>query len=107
MFYVPSNTQKTYELTLKDFKGVDFTNTKINVLPNRATVMKNMIWKDGINQKRPPYEEVLKYEKVTEVDGESTITYRRKLSGKINGCWSFTDTLKNKHTIVHCGNKTV
>lgn len=105
MFYVPKNTQKTYELTLKDFKGVDFTNTKINVLPNRATVMKNMIWKDGINQKRPPYEEVLKYEKVTEVDGESTITYRRKLSGKINGCWSFTDTLKNKHTIVHCGTK--
>lgn len=105
MFYVPSNTQKTYELTLKDFKGVDFTNTKINVLPNRATAMKNMIWKDGINQKRPPYEEVLKYEKVTEVDGESTITYRRKLSGKINGCWSFTDTLKNKHTIVHCGTK--
>lgn len=85
MFYVPKNTQKTYDLRFNDFKGVDFTNSKLKTASNRATKMKNMIY-DGKNHKRPPFIETL------------------KLEGNINGCWSFTDNYQNKHTIVHCGN---
>lgn len=86
MFYVPKDTQKTYTTTFKDFKGVDFSNSKLNVEPFRATDMKNMVY-DGVNHKRPSWIEVL------------------KLDGKINGCWSFRDSDGNIQTIVHSGNK--
>lgn len=74
-------------LEIKDFKGVDYSNTPLNVAPFRATEMQNFIYDKGINQSRNGWTEV----------------FRDYLKGKINGFWSININGET-HYIVHVGN---
>ncbi len=83
------------------FLGVDFANSKLNVADFRATDMKNFIHKDGVNHKRPGWNEIIKigWDCVNDIfDPVGTPL-------QINGFWSFTDSYDNEHTIVHAGQK--
>ncbi len=84
-FVADNDTDKA--ITFKNFMGVDFTNTKMNVAPNRATNMKNYIYENGVNRKRPSWNEVAKG------------------SGKVNGVWQYYDTNREEHIIAHIGTK--
>ena len=52
------NASKELNLKFKNFKGVDFANTKLNVAMNRATDTRNMIHSDSINRKRMGWLEI-------------------------------------------------
>jgi hypothetical protein len=84
-FVADNDTDKA--ITFKNFMGVDFTNTKMNVAPNRATNMKNYIYENGVNRKRPSWNEVAKGE------------------GNVNGVWQYYDTNREEHIIAHIGTK--
>jgi len=84
-FVADNDTEKA--ITFKNFMGVDFTNAKMNVAPNRATNMKNYIYENGVNRKRPSWNEVAKG------------------SGKVNGVWQYYDTKREEHIIAHIGTK--
>lgn len=86
------NQREEKVIAYKDFMGVDFTNSKLNVTKNRATNMKNYIYENGVNRKRPSWNEVLKV-----TDGANSV--------KINGVWKYIDTNKNTHIIGHIGTK--
>lgn len=85
------NSNKMYVKTLSGFKGVDYSNSVINVAENRATDMRNFLYRDGNIHKRYGFEEMLNF------------------PDKINGMWQFVTFLgengeKTVHTIVHSGN---
>ena len=84
-FVADNDTDKA--IAFKNFMGVDFTNTKMNVAPNRATNMKNYIYENGVNRKRPSWNEVAKGE------------------GNVNGVWQYYDTNREEHIIAHIGTK--
>lgn len=46
-----------YTATLTDFKGVDLNTSPLRVAQNRASSMKNFICDNGVNHKRPGWEE--------------------------------------------------
>jgi hypothetical protein len=49
-----------YTATLTDFKGVDLNTSPLRVATNRASFMKNFICDNGVNHKRPGWEEQLR-----------------------------------------------
>lgn len=71
-------------LTLSGFKGVDLSSAPTMVSPNRASYSINMINDNGINHKRPGWDEQL------------------KLSGRINGMYHYVNGEKNA-LIVYAG----
>ena len=70
------------ELVLDDFKGVDFSSSPLKVSGSRASFASNLICDNGVNHKRPGWEQVL------------------KLEGNINGMYEFGGAL-----IVYAGKK--
>ncbi|GHV02018.1 hypothetical protein FACS1894211_12740 [Clostridia bacterium] len=72
-------------LVLSDLKGADFSSSIINVAPNRATKMTNLINKGGVNCKRNSWDQ------------------KADLGGRINGIWSMADDVGNSYIIVHSG----
>ncbi|MBQ8357092.1 MAG: hypothetical protein IJX39_04715 [Clostridia bacterium] len=56
-----------YTTTLSDFKGVDLNTSPLRVASNRASSMKNLICDNGVNHKRPGWEEQFRI--VETVDG--------------------------------------
>ena len=59
------------ELVLDDFKGVDFSSSPLKISGNRASRMSNLICDNGVNHKRPGWEQLL------------------KLGSKINGIYEY------------------
>ena len=78
-----------YTKTFQNFRGLDYTNAKLDIADNRSPDAQNFIFKDGINQKRNGYNQLLK------------INPR----GNFNGFWEFLDSSKVVHRIAHVGNK--
>lgn len=87
------NASKELNLKFKNFKGVDFANTKLNVAMNRATDTRNMIHSDSINRKRMGW---IQRAFLHDVNGTPL---------KINGFWEMKDKNGVIHSIVHAGNK--
>lgn len=83
MYSIPSQKTKEY-YTIKEFKGVDFTTSQIDVDVRRSSNAKNFINNDGYNEKRYGY------------DILATI------GTKINGVWNI-DTDKGDLFLVHSG----
>lgn len=77
-----------------DFLGVDYFNVKSKVSPQRATDMSNLIHKDGVNQKRPGFNQVghLYYGAIN----------GKYMSCQINGIW-FLKSNNNEVALVHAG----
>ena len=73
-------------LTLENFKGVDLSSSPLRVSTQRATFMKNLIPRDGVNRKRYGWRELL------------------TLEGSINGVFSYKEG-KNEVLLVHAGTK--
>lgn len=78
-----------YRRTYNSFLGLDYTNAKLDISDKRSPDMQNFVYKDGINQKRNGYDQILK------IDSE----------GNFNGFWEFVDSDKNVHRIAHVGTK--
>ena len=72
-------------------RGVDVTSSPINVAPNRASRMVNMINEDGVNKKRHGWRDISQFE-----DNQGN-----KLP--INGIFKYTTPLGVSETIVHAG----
>ena len=64
--------------SLKDFRGVDYASSPLEVKPYRATDMANLLLRDGQLQKRYGFKQVYK---VDGVNVEREITVRRPSSG--------------------------
>lgn len=79
-----------YNKTLKSFRGVDYTNAKLDVAENRAINMQNFIFKDGINQRRNGFNQIFEF-----TDNKENV----------NGFWEFKDSKGTIHRIAHVGNK--
>jgi hypothetical protein len=62
-----ANTKKSVELN--NFLGVDFSSAPTNVSKNRASFAKNLINIDGVNQKRPGWEELLNLGEYSVING--------------------------------------
>ena len=87
--YSISNKQvarKTYSIT--QFLGVNYNRDTLAIPDNNATEMKNLIFRDGVIQKRNGYEDL------------GSIN-----SGKLNGVFKFIDELGNTHLLFHIGTK--
>lgn len=77
---------------LNGFKGVDFSSSPLNVLPTRATEMRNFINEYGVNRKRNGWNELIRFK-----DGQGNDL-------RINGIYTLVDGSVKK-TIVHAGKK--
>ena len=60
---VVSDTNSPKTLTFNKLRGVDYSSSPFEVTPSRATSMKNMINKDGVNHKRNGWSEDLEINK--------------------------------------------
>lgn len=78
---VQANEIKRKYYSLKDFRGVDYSSSPLEVASYRATDMQNLILKDGVLHKRNGWSRMLKVS-----------------SSKIDGVWQWKDSL-----IVQCG----
>ena len=78
-----------YTKKFENFRGLDYTNAKLDIADNRSPDAQNFIFKDGINQKRNGYSQVLKIDS----------------GANFNGFWEFIDSNKKVHRIAHVGNK--
>lgn len=93
-------------LVLKDFLGADFSSSPLSVRSNRATVMRNFINENGVNQKRNGWEEI---EFPEYIDAYGNVI---KPSGDINGIFEWygdvrqsppMETKQKRHLLVHAG----
>lgn len=57
------------ELVLDDFKGVDFSSSPLKVSGSRASFASNLICDNGVNHKRPGWEQVLKLDDNINING--------------------------------------
>lgn len=78
-----------YTKEFSNFRGLDYTNAKLDIADNRSPDAQNFIFKDGINQKRNGYNQILKINS----------------GGNFNGFWEFLDSNKKVHHIAHVGKK--
>ena len=65
-----------------NFLGVDYASSRLNVSDYRASDMKNLIHKDGVNHKRPGWNEVIKiaWDTVNDIyDGRNAFADKRLL----------------------------
>ena len=86
------STKSLFKYQIGDLKGVDFTNSRLKVNPKRAVLSKNIIKRNGTNQKRFGWKEVKHFFRV---DNEGNI-----IQDKINGIYK----LGNK-TIIQVGTR--
>ena len=84
-----------------NFLGVDYASSRLNVSDYRASDMKNLIHKDGVNHKRPGWNEIIKiaWDTVNDIYDPTGTPLR------INGFWNYTDSYDKEHTIIHAGHK--
>lgn len=80
------------QLTLENFKGVDFSSSPLRVHSNRASNMRNFINEYGVNRKRNGWNELFRIE---DIDGNAQ---------PINGIFQFIKG-KRKDLLVHAGNR--
>lgn len=78
-----------YTKKFANLRGLDYTNAKLDIADNRSPDAENLIFKDGINQKRNGYNQILKINS----------------GGNFNGFWEFLDSKKKVHRIAHVGTK--
>lgn len=79
-------------LTLNDIKGVDLSSAPLSVKPTRASYMKNMICKGGVNHKRNGFVQAAQF-----LDNEGN-------GAKINGIYPLS---KGEHFAVHAGSELI
>lgn len=79
-------------LTLNDIKGVDLSSAPLSVKPTRASYMKNMICKGGVNHKRNGFVQAAQF---LDIEGNGA---------KINGIYPLS---KGEHFAVHAGSELI
>ena len=78
--------------TIEKMRGVDCSSSPVNVSDNRASYMRNMIYRDGVNRKRYGWNEIAGF---TSADGRSL---------RINGIFDYVDiSSRKKYIVVHAG----
>lgn len=110
-----SNTYRHYKLnaptrltlSVSSFKGVDYTPAQLDVAEYHAVDIKNLIWKDDVDQKRNGLEHcasvpIVRYY----VWNYSTNSYQEKNNKnerQINGVYQFIAENAKTYTLVHAG----
>lgn len=84
------STKPVRQITLDDFRGVDFSSSPLRVSTSRATDMQNLICDFGVNHKRNGWRELLRF-----YDAKNEIGY------KINGIF---ECAADESFLVHAGN---
>ena len=91
-------------LNISRYLGLDYNPAQLQVATNHAVDASNIVFKDRVNQKRSPYEQLLKiepYQYYVEEDGSYTA---KTNSTHINGIWDFIGEDEEKHLVFHIGN---
>ena len=84
--------KKTYQINTT--RGVDLSSSPLNVAPSRASYMRNMISRNGINHKRNGWNEIASFE---DTEGKELA---------INGIWEYVHpTTRDKSLIVYAGSQ--
>ena len=93
-----------YTKTLENFRGVDLSSSPLRVAPNRAMYMRNFICENGINHKRPGWQELLRIEKDEETGEEPRINgihpYGRGALVHAGKRFYFVDDFSKEHPTV-------
>lgn len=97
------NEPKKYTLEITKFKGVDYSASKLNVADDHAIEIKNIIYKDNVNQKRNGWEQVAKVEPIKYYVYVNGKYIERTNTTNINGIWTFIGENDIKYTIAHIG----
>lgn len=90
-------------LSIDTFYGVDYSKPALQVLDYHAIDILNFIIKDGVDQKRAPWEQmaaVPSFSYVKKVDGSYI---ERSNSKVINGIWRFKAEDGEYHVVAHVG----
>ena len=98
-FETDINAKKKHSIELENFLGVDMSSSPLNVSKKRASFSKNLISKDGVNQKRPGWKELFDF-------GSIYGGYAHK----INGIFKFIINNRGTNeevTIIHCGRQII
>ena len=104
-------SRKIFEV--KDFRGVDYTTPQLAVSNHRATEICNVIFKNGYDQVREPYEQVasspiddyyLDPDNIFPNEDYTNLAQNKKLNpNRVNAIWSFYGEDNELHTIAHIG----
>jgi hypothetical protein len=97
------NEPKKQALNISKYKGVDYSTTKLNVSDDHAIEIKNIIYKDNVNQKRDGWEQILKIEPIKYYVLVNGIYEERTNTTNVNGIWTFIGENNVKHTVAHIG----
>ncbi len=94
------NSRRSFNV--QQFFGVDYTEAQSQIASNHATEIRNIIYKDKVNQKRTGFEELIKATnipyKLSATDTEEKIN-----QSNINAVWSFVGEDEKEYVIAHIG----
>lgn len=97
------STPKKQTLDIVKFRGVDYNPAQLSVDNSRAVDIKNIIYKDFVNQKRNGIENCAEVPIVEYYDETLDAKLDNKNSRRINGIYSFVAEDNNQHILVHAG----
>ena len=103
-YSLSSSAAQKKVLSIKQFLGVDYNPAQIAVSNDRATDIKNVVFKDKINRKRNGFEQLASVEPVSYwVLGDNGFYVEKQNTTNINGVWSFVGSDNVRHVVAHIG----
>jgi hypothetical protein len=101
----PSSHTEKRVFKIEKLRGVDYNPYHLDISGQNAVDIFNLIFRDGINQKRYGFEELVVAEPFIYHVKQNDGTYIEKTSpSQINGVWSFVAEDNREHTVLHIGN---
>lgn len=92
-------------LSLTGFRGLDFSPAQLNILNTHAIDAQNIVFREGVNQKRFGYEQIYKAEPYSYYVENGDGTYTQKSNPvNINGVYKYVGEDNKYHILVHIGN---
>lgn len=92
-------------LSLTGFRGIDFSPAQLNILNTHAIDAQNIVFREGVNQKRFGYEQIYKAEPYSYYVENGDGTYTQKSNPvNINGVYKYVGEDNKYHILVHIGN---
>ena len=87
------------------FRGIDFSPAQLNILNTHAIDSQNIVFREGVNQKRFGYEQLYKAEPYSYYVENGDGTYTQKSNPvNINGVYKYVGEDNKYHILVHIGN---
>lgn len=106
MSYLNSTSiaRKRYTFSVSTFYGVDYSKPALQVDDSRAIDILNFLWKDGVNQKRDPWEQMAQVPLFSYYYLDADDKYEQATNtNEIFNIWSFKAEDGARHIIAHVG----